>query len=810
MEAALDDETKQQLQEWTTQAATLCREAQEKSEIAMGLATKIKATMTEVKSKCETPPPAEQPPEGGEVPEGAPGSSLQPVTPGDIPRKRTKADVEAEETEERKKRIRGKGVKMSHITQLLRKENEEQQACFELPEVLIFFLVVGGCALAHYKFEHMYAVDKAVTHDIEENANFAFSGIVPFEAGRMGHKAIYDVNSIPDFWSWMSMGFIPILFPSSTDWGLSEVPGNVGAVCTAPRDAVAGWGYDVGNDLDNMYTTSPGVANGLCPVDADPIIMDDEVKQLRIYENNGESFNPSYLWFNTVVGGLRMRQERLSTQDCEVNQDMKDSLYLGKCTEAGAYYMMPEKMTALAADESLVNLNDAPDQYFKTKQPMTEIYELLRQLERDAWFSPLTNKVELMFTTYNAHQGMVTATFVTFLFNRAGHIHKRVEPVSVWLDPYHGNIGIIILDIVWILLVGKIAVVEGIDIVKHVKQLGAKRGMIEYMSPYNIVDWTNVMFSIAIVIMWGSHLGRLKVVHDMLLSTSVDVEGSFSTQGELEEWFSHLHGMVRFSYTFRVVLAVYVLLISVRFFKAFDAQPRLSLVTKTMSSATVGIIHFGVVFFTIFFIFTVSGMCLFGQEIADFANVGRASHSSFRVLLGDFDWEELHVIGRPQALLWFWAFQWVLSLTMLNMFLGIILDTYSEVKGRILSQPGVETLWSQLFEIVARKKKVMAGHNMALAKILKILDPTDLDSDDAGGEDPLLNTQSLMEKVPGLKEEQAEEILMTAFEYYGLNDDEVVVEPLESVMRRKVTNLELKLEAVLNATKSATFSPLAM
>merc|ERR1712079_664648 len=130
-----------------------------------------------------------------------------------------------------------------------------------------------------------------------------------------------------------------------------------------------------------------------------------------------------------------------------------------------------------------------------------------------------------------------------------------------------------------------------------------------------------------------------------------------------------------------------------RFFKAFSAQPRLSLVTQTITKASIDVLHFAVVFLTVFMIYTFSAMILFGQELEEFANFSRSFNTCFRVLLGDFDWERMIHVGRLQATIWFMSFTCLVNLVMLNLLLAIIIDVFTEVKGNIGND--AETLLSQ-------------------------------------------------------------------------------------------------------------------
>merc|ERR1719487_1514337 len=123
------------------------------------------------------------------------------------------------------------------------------------------------------------------------------------------------------------------------------------------------------------------------------------------------------------------------------------------------------------------------------------------------------------------------------------------------------------------------------------------------------------------------------------------------------------------------------------------------MVTKTLASAANDIAHFGVVFTTVFCIYALSGMILFGQELFEYANFGRSLNTCWRILLGDFDWERMNDVGRLEAGIWFWTFTILVLQVMLNMLLAVIMDVYTEVKSSIGE---AETLLSQSIEIFER------------------------------------------------------------------------------------------------------------
>ncbi|CAK0886579.1 unnamed protein product, partial [Prorocentrum cordatum] len=132
-------------------------------------------------------------------------------------------------------------VPKKYIKQFLKKELQEAGACMALPIVILMFAcfclgTVGSTS--HFKTEQLHSQDYAISFDIEENANFAFAGSIPFEIGRIGWKNIYDVNSVADFWSWLNLGLLPIFFPAARSWDTSESRSNVAAQCESFKSSL--------------------------------------------------------------------------------------------------------------------------------------------------------------------------------------------------------------------------------------------------------------------------------------------------------------------------------------------------------------------------------------------------------------------------------------------------------------------------------------------------------------------------------------------------------------------------------------------
>jgi len=129
----------------------------------------------------------------------------------------------------------------------------------------------------------------------------------------------------------------------------------------------------------------------------------------------------------------------------------------------------------------------------------------------------------------------------------------------------------------------------------------------------------------------------------------------------------------------RLFVAQYHLLLMVRFFVAFRAQPRLGVVVNTLEACMLDILHFMVILIPTFAAYAISGCFIFGRRLEEFSNIAAAMGFCFKILTEtEYDWPALAEEHFWTTVMWIWSFMLFLALLMLNMVLAIILDVYSE------------------------------------------------------------------------------------------------------------------------------------
>ncbi|KAG5209257.1 hypothetical protein JEQ12_016822 [Ovis aries] len=83
---------------------------------------------------------------------------------------------------------------------------------------------------------------------------------------------------------------------------------------------------------------------------------------------------------------------------------------------------------------------------------------------------------------------------------------------------------------------------------------------------------------------------------------------------------------------------------------------------------------------TIFFAWIKLGFLVFGSQVDDFSTFQNAIFTQFRIVLGDFNFAGIQQANRILGPIYFITFIFFVFFVLLNMFLAIINDTYSEVK----------------------------------------------------------------------------------------------------------------------------------
>jgi len=225
---------------------------------------------------------------------------------------------------------------------------------------------------------------------------------------------------------------------------------------------------------------------------------------------------------------------------------------------------------------------------------------------------------------------------------------------------------------------------------------------------FAIADWLAMLGGLVILICWLVYIVMLEEVkakvlevHESSSKAELGSETQIDYNNKALAFHNFVAGFAGFASLYRLFVCNYMLILIVRFFKAFQAQPRLAVVTRTVMLSLTDIFHFMIVLITFFVTYAVSGMFLFGHRLFEFSEMTFALHQCFLMMLGAIDYDRLTSEHPISAFLWMWTFVVFVSIIMLNMALAIVMDTHSQVAGEANNAP---MMWTQMIDSMARMR----------------------------------------------------------------------------------------------------------
>ncbi|MGH0135307.1 UNVERIFIED_CONTAM: hypothetical protein FKN15_059034 [Acipenser sinensis] len=124
----------------------------------------------------------------------------------------------------------------------------------------------------------------------------------------------------------------------------------------------------------------------------------------------------------------------------------------------------------------------------------------------------------------------------------------------------------------------------------------------------------------------------------------------------------------------------------IKIFKYISFNKTMAQLSSTLARCAMDILGFAIMFFIVFFAYAQLGYLLFGTEVESFSTFVKCIFTQFRIILGDFDYDTINKANRILGPLYFVTYVFFVFFVLLNMFLAIINDTYSEVKAELSGQ----------------------------------------------------------------------------------------------------------------------------
>uniref|UniRef100_A0A0N5AU68 PKD_channel domain-containing protein n=1 Tax=Syphacia muris TaxID=451379 RepID=A0A0N5AU68_9BILA len=154
----------------------------------------------------------------------------------------------------------------------------------------------------------------------------------------------------------------------------------------------------------------------------------------------------------------------------------------------------------------------------------------------------------------------------------------------------------------------------------------------------------------------------------------------------------------------------------IKVMKYLSFNKTMTQLSATLARSSKDIGGFSIMFFIFFFGYAQFGYLTFGTQVGDYSNLYKAVFALLRTILGDFDYYALERADRTLGPIFFFTYVFFVFFILLNMFLAIITDSYSEVKSELSRQPTelamvdiAEGYWEKLLRLLHVKKTEKVG-----------------------------------------------------------------------------------------------------
>lgn len=334
---------------------------------------------------------------------------------------------------------------------------------------------------------------------------------------------------------------------------------------------------------------------------------------------------------------------------------------------------------------------------------------LIQDLQDNNWLDRGTRAVMLDFTVYNANINMFCQIRLLLEFPTSGGVLPSWDIRTVKLIRYVTPFDyfILALEILFAIFVVYYTIEEALEIKIHKLKY--------FKEVWNILD---IVILLIAYICIGFNIYRTisvsNILDTLLVNNNIFADFNTLTYGQLQ--FNH-------------AVAILTFLCWIKFFKYVSFNKTMNQLSETLGRCAKDVIGFSIMFFIVFFAYVQLGYLLFGSMLKDYSTIPNTIFALFRTILGDFDFPSLEAAHRVLGPIYFISYIFFVFFVLINMFLAIINDTYSDVKSDIgSSKSDIE------FGAYFKKgyDKIMTKMHLKKEKIVDIqnaLELADIDND---------------------------------------------------------------------------------
>lgn len=510
------------------------------------------------------------------------------------------------------------------------------------------------------------------------------------------------------------------------------------------------------------------------------------------YNNKSLPENQSLIYYeNLLLGVPRLRQVKVRNESCSVHQDLRDevqdcyNIYTPANEDTSSFgpkngtawvYTTGNQMNS-SSYWGQVSQYGGGGYYQDLSRTKEESAAHIQFLKDYLWLDRGTRAVFLDFSVYNGNINLFCIARLLVEFPATGGVvtswHFQTVRLIRYVSSWDYFVGV--CEVAFCLFIFYYVVEEVLEI--HIHRLHY------FKSLWNCLDVLIVALSVVAIIM---NVTRTAMVGNLLtgLLENHTVHPSFEPLANLQIQFNNM-------------AAVIVFFSWVKLFKFINFNKTMNQLSSTMSRCAKDLVGFAIMFFIIFLAYAQLAYLVFGTQVSDFSTFQASIFTQFRIILGDFNFSEIEEANPVLGPIYFTTFVFFIFFILMNMFLAIINDTYSEVKAD-MSQQRSEMEMTDL---------IKKGCNKALMKLRLKKTAVDDISDSlrqAGGK---LNFDELRQDLKGKGHTDAE--IQAIFAKYDQDGDQELTEHEHQQMRddleKEREDLELERNSLTRPSSGRSF-----
>jgi len=390
------------------------------------------------------------------------------------------------------------------------------------------------------------------------------------------------------------------------------------------------------------------------------------------------------LFENKILGLPRLRQLRVTNHSCVVHKKFQSTIpdcygpYSGGNEDRNGYQSQIYNYTADAwtyrtsaelkgsSSSGLISsyggggyVQDLTPNYAAASYQFGELKDKL-------WLDRGTRVVFLDFTVYNANINLFCQIKLTVEFPASGGAVPSKSFSTVKLIRYVSSMDYFVLacEALFIVFTVYYTVEEVIEI--------ARFKFHYFKAIWNVLDVIIILISYVCIAFNVYRQIKVGQILDELLKN----QNSFADFEFLTYWQIQFNNIVAFA----------VFLAWIKIFKYVSFNKTMTQLSTTLSRCAKDVLGFSVMFMIVFLAYAQLGYLLFGSLVNDYKTFAISIFTLFRIILGDFDFNAILDAHRILGPIFFLTYVFFVFFVLLNMFLAIINDTYSEVKSDMSTQ----------------------------------------------------------------------------------------------------------------------------